>query len=62
MDLTEVSPLVGLETEGFTVGQAAFKAASNKIVKYEKTFSDNQYTFIPFVFNIFDFLTQHQKQ
>ncbi|KAK2413652.1 hypothetical protein QL285_036340 [Trifolium repens] len=34
VDLTEVSPLVGLTTEDFTVGQAALKAASSKMVKY----------------------------
>jgi hypothetical protein len=33
-----------------------FNSPSSKIVKYEKTCSDNQYFFISFVFNTFDFL------
>jgi hypothetical protein len=48
VDLTEVSPLVGLTTGEFTVGQAALKAASNKAAKHEKVYSDNQCAFIPF--------------
>jgi hypothetical protein len=34
VDLTEVSPLVGLTTVGFTVGQADLKAVSSKVAKY----------------------------
>jgi hypothetical protein len=30
---------------------------SNKVIKYEKIYSNNQYNFITFVFDIFDFLT-----
>ncbi|KAK2418388.1 hypothetical protein QL285_040591 [Trifolium repens] len=56
VDLTGVSPLVGLMTGGFTVGQAALKAASSKVVKYEKSCSDNQHAFIPFAFDTFGFL------
>jgi hypothetical protein len=37
---------VGLTTENFTVGQAAFKAASSKVVKHERACSDNQHVFI----------------
>ncbi|GJT99689.1 hypothetical protein Tco_1110028 [Tanacetum coccineum] len=37
MDLTRVSPIVGLSSRGFTMGQAALKAASCKVTKHEKT-------------------------
>jgi hypothetical protein len=43
MDLTGVSPLVRLRTRDFIAGQAALKAASNKVAKYEKSYSDNQH-------------------
>jgi hypothetical protein len=56
VDLTGVSPLVGLTTGGFTVGQAAPKAASSKVVKHEKACSDNQHAFIHFAFDTFGFL------
>jgi hypothetical protein len=56
VDLTGVSPLVGLGVGPFTVGHAALKAASRKVVKHEKACSDNQHTFIPFAFDTFDFL------
>jgi len=36
VDLTGVSPLVGLGVGPFTVGQAAIKVTSNKVVKHEK--------------------------
>jgi hypothetical protein len=38
------------------VGQAALKAASCKVAKYEKAFSDNQHAFILFAFDTFGFL------
>ena len=57
VDLTGVSPLVGLREETFTVGQAALKVASSKVAKHEKTCFDNQHAFIPFAFNTFGFLT-----
>jgi hypothetical protein len=56
VDLTGVSPLVGLRTGDFIAGQAALKAASNKVVKHEKACSDNQHAFIPFAFDTFGFL------
>ncbi|CAJ2667597.1 unnamed protein product [Trifolium pratense] len=56
VDLTRVSPLVGLKTGDFIVGQEALKAASSKVVKHEKTCSDNQHVFIPFAFDTFGFL------
>jgi hypothetical protein len=56
MDLTEVSPLVGLTTKGFAVGHAPLKAASSKLVNHERARSDNQHVFILFAFYIFGFL------
>jgi hypothetical protein len=56
VDLTGVSPLVGLSTRDCIVGQAALKAASNKVGKHEKACSDNQRDFIPFSFDTFGFL------
>jgi hypothetical protein len=56
VDLTGVSPLVGLRAGTFTVGQAALKAASCKVAKHEKACSDNQHAFIPFAFDTFGFL------
>jgi hypothetical protein len=56
VELTGVSPLVGLMADAFTIGQAAFKAGSNKVAKHEKSCSDNQHAFIQFLFDIFDFL------
>jgi hypothetical protein len=47
---------MGLTTGGFTVGQAALKATSSKVVKYEKLCSDNQHAFILFAFDTFGFL------
>jgi len=56
VDLTEVSPLVGLGVRPFIVEQTALKAASNKVAKHEKACSDNQHAFIPFAFDTFGFL------
>jgi len=56
VDLTGVSPLVGLGVGPFTVGQTALKAASSKVAKHEKACSDNQHAFIPFAFDTFGFL------
>jgi hypothetical protein len=56
VDLTGVSPLVGLQTGTFIAGQRTLKAASCKMVKHEKTCSDNQHAFIPFAFDTFGFL------
>ncbi|GJV15438.1 hypothetical protein Tco_1360761 [Tanacetum coccineum] len=57
VDLTGVSPLVGLSGRGFTVGQAALKAVSCKLTKHEKACIENQHVFIPFAFDTFSFLT-----
>ncbi|GJZ04939.1 urease isoform X1 [Tanacetum coccineum] len=51
------SPLVGLSSRGFTVGQAALKAVSCKLTKHEKACIENQHVFIPFASDIFGFLT-----
>ncbi|KAJ0797665.1 putative exostosin [Helianthus annuus] len=56
VDLTGVSPLVGLGGSAFTVGQATLKAASGKVTKHEKACIDNQHMFIPFAFDTFDVL------
>ncbi|KAJ0808609.1 putative exostosin [Helianthus annuus] len=56
VDLTGVSPLVGLGGSAFTVGQAALKAASSKVTKHEKACLDNQHVFISFAFDTFGFL------
>jgi len=56
VDLTGVSPLVGLGVMTFTVGQATLKAVSSKVAKYEKACYVNQHAFIPFAFDIFGFL------
>ncbi|GJT92818.1 putative reverse transcriptase domain-containing protein [Tanacetum coccineum] len=56
VDLTGVSPLVGLSSRGFIVGQAALKAASCKVAKHEKSCIENQHMFIPFAFDTFGFL------
>ncbi|KAL4565709.1 hypothetical protein LXL04_029812 [Taraxacum kok-saghyz] len=56
VDLTGVSPLVGLRNEGFIMGQAALKAAACKVMKHEKACLENQHVFIPFAFDTFGFL------
>ncbi|GKE50460.1 hypothetical protein Tco_1481718 [Tanacetum coccineum] len=56
VDLTRVSPLVGLSSQGFIVGQAALKAASCNMTKHEKACIENQHVFIPFAFDTFGFL------
>ncbi|GKG18405.1 hypothetical protein Tco_0372703, partial [Tanacetum coccineum] len=56
VDLTVVSPLVGLSSKGFTAGQAALKAASCKVTKHKKACIENQHVFIPFAFDTFGFL------
>ncbi|GJW69632.1 hypothetical protein Tco_0126549 [Tanacetum coccineum] len=56
VDLTGVSPPVGLSGMGFTVGRAALKAAPCKVTKQEKACIENQHVFIPFAFGTFGFL------
>jgi hypothetical protein len=50
VDLTGISPLVGLGVGGTD------NPASSKMVKHEKTCSDNQHVLIPFAFDTFNFL------
>ncbi|GKC67079.1 putative reverse transcriptase domain-containing protein [Tanacetum coccineum] len=56
VDLTGVSPLVGLGDNGFVARQAALKAESSKVAKHEKACLENQHVFIPFTFDTFGFL------
>ncbi|MFS7993732.1 hypothetical protein Hanom_Chr12g01097561 [Helianthus anomalus] len=49
-------PLLLLRKDQITVGQAALKAASGKVIKHEKACLDNQHVFIPFAFDTFGFL------
>nr|GEZ43871.1 zinc finger, BED-type [Tanacetum cinerariifolium] len=56
VDLTGVSPPVGLSSRGFIAGQAALKAASGKVTKHEKACIENQHVFILFAFDTFGFL------
>uniref|UniRef100_A0A251UT94 Reverse transcriptase domain-containing protein n=1 Tax=Helianthus annuus TaxID=4232 RepID=A0A251UT94_HELAN len=53
VDLTRVSPLVGLRDNGFVASQAALKAESSKVAKHEKACLENQHVFIPFAFDTF---------
>ena len=41
VDLTGVSPLVGLTDGGFTAGHAALKAATSKVTKHERSCMEN---------------------
>ncbi|KAL7587980.1 hypothetical protein Lser_V15G37869 [Lactuca serriola] len=56
VDLTGVSPLVGLGSRSFTAGHAALKAAVCKVVKHENSCIANQHVFVPFAFDTFGFL------
>jgi hypothetical protein len=56
VDLTGVSPLVGLWRGTFIVAQTALKVALCKVDKYEKTCLDNQHAFLHFAFDTFIFL------
>jgi len=50
VDLTEISPFVGLGVGNFRVGQTTLKATSNKVVKHEKACFNNQHVLITFIF------------
>nr|GEV75486.1 copia-type polyprotein [Tanacetum cinerariifolium] len=56
VDLTGVSPLMGLSSQSFTVGQTALKAASCKVTKHKKACIKNQHVFVPLAFDTFGFL------
>ncbi|GKC99857.1 hypothetical protein Tco_1170132 [Tanacetum coccineum] len=62
VDLTGVSPLVGLKDNGFVAGQAALKAESSKVAKHEKACLENQHVFIPFAFDTFGFLAPEAEE
>ncbi|GJV58022.1 putative reverse transcriptase domain-containing protein [Tanacetum coccineum] len=62
VDLTGVSPLVGLRDNGFVAGQAALKAESSKVAKHEKACLENQHVFIPFAFDTFGFLAPETEE
>ncbi|GKB40300.1 RNA-directed DNA polymerase, eukaryota, partial [Tanacetum coccineum] len=51
-----VSLHIKSSSRGFTVRQAALKAASCKVTKHEKACIENQHVFIPFAFDTFGFL------
>ena len=53
VDLTGVSPLVGLRDSGFVAGQAVAKAEKKKMEKDEQACDENQHAFIPFAFDTF---------
>ncbi|GKC61820.1 hypothetical protein Tco_1089418 [Tanacetum coccineum] len=62
VDLTGVSPLVGLRDNGFVAGQVALKAESSKVAKHEKACLENQHVFIPFAFDTFGFLAPEAEE
>ncbi|KAJ0925533.1 putative reverse transcriptase domain, exostosin [Helianthus annuus] len=53
VDLTGVSPLVGLKDKSFVVGQAVLKAEASIVAKHEKACLENQHVFVPFAFDTF---------
>ncbi|MFS7995524.1 putative deacetylvindoline O-acetyltransferase [Helianthus anomalus] len=53
VDLTGVSPFVGLRDHGFVAGQAITKAEADKVAKHEKACIENQHVFVPFAFDTF---------
>jgi hypothetical protein len=53
VDLTGVSPLVGLREQGFIAGEAARKAEVSKVAKHEQACMENQHVFVPFAFDTF---------
>ncbi|GJS94929.1 hypothetical protein Tco_0801897 [Tanacetum coccineum] len=62
VDLTGVSPFVGLRDNGFVAGQAALKTELSKVVKHEKACLENQHVFIPFAFDTFGFLAPEAEE
>lgn len=55
VDLTKVSPLIGMGDDVFTVGHTALEDASYKVSKQEKTCMTIQHMFIHFMFENFGF-------
>nr|KAJ0213783.1 hypothetical protein LSAT_V11C400188880 [Lactuca sativa] len=60
VDLTGVSPIVGLGSRGFTAGHTALKAAACKVVKHKNACIEKQHVFVPFAFATFGFLAQRR--
>ncbi|KAL8233414.1 hypothetical protein R6Q59_019514 [Mikania micrantha] len=56
VDLTGVSPLVGLSDTGFVASHAALKAESGKVAKHEKACLENQHVFTSVAFDTFEVL------
>ncbi|GJS78910.1 hypothetical protein Tco_0728791 [Tanacetum coccineum] len=54
-ELLLLQSCMGLNSKGFTSGQAALKAASCKVTKHDKACNENQHVFIPFAFDTFGF-------
>lgn len=50
VDLTHVSPLMGLSTGGFSVEETILEVTISKMVKHEKMCFYNQHVFISFAF------------
>ncbi|MFS7917653.1 putative exostosin [Helianthus anomalus] len=57
VDLTGVSPLVGLRDHGFVAGQAITKSEAGKVAKHEKACIENEHVFLPFAFDTFGALS-----
>jgi len=53
--LNRASQLMRLGIGDFTIGHAILKVVSSKVIKREKTCSNNQHVFIPFAFATFGF-------
>ncbi|MFS7944655.1 hypothetical protein Hanom_Chr06g00514781 [Helianthus anomalus] len=53
VDLTGVSPLVGLRENRFVAGQVARKTESKKMDKHAKACAENLHIFVPFAFDTF---------
>ncbi|KAJ0763814.1 putative exostosin [Helianthus annuus] len=62
MDLTGLSPLVGLRKNGFVAGQVVRKAESKKVDKHAKACAENQHVFVPFAFDVFGSLASEAIQ
>nr|GEV63025.1 zf-CCHC domain-containing protein/DUF4219 domain-containing protein/UBN2 domain-containing protein [Tanacetum cinerariifolium] len=62
VDLTGVSPFVGLRDNVLVAGQAALKAESSKVAKHKKACLENQHVFILFAFDTFGFLASEAEK
>nr|GFB26060.1 putative reverse transcriptase domain-containing protein [Tanacetum cinerariifolium] len=62
VDLTGVSPFVGLRDNVLVAAQAALKAESSKVAKHKKACLENQHVFILFAFDTFGFLASEAEK